>query len=45
VSFPNDEQIRERAYQLWQDARCPEDREQEFWHLARTCTYREGERS
>jgi hypothetical protein len=24
----------ERAYKLWQEAGCPEDREQEFWHLA-----------
>lgn len=26
--------IRDRAYQLWQDAGQPEDREQEFWYQA-----------
>jgi len=27
--------IRERAFQLWQEAGCPEGRAEEFWHLAR----------
>jgi hypothetical protein len=32
--YPTDEQIRELAYRLWSEAGQPEDREQEFWHLA-----------
>jgi len=28
-------QIRERAFQLWQEAGCPEGRADEFWQLAR----------
>jgi hypothetical protein len=28
-------QIRERAFELWQEAGCPEGRADEFWHLAR----------
>ena len=31
---PTPEQIRQRAYDLWEAAGCPEDREQEFWHEA-----------
>jgi Protein of unknown function (DUF2934) len=31
---PTEEQIRERAYQLWEAAGKPEDREQEFWYQA-----------
>jgi hypothetical protein len=27
--------IRERAFELWQEAGCPEGRAEEFWHLAR----------
>jgi hypothetical protein len=27
--------IRERAFELWQEAGCPEGRADEFWHLAR----------
>ncbi len=27
--------IRERAFQLWHEAGCPEVRAEEFWHLAR----------
>ncbi len=27
--------IRERAFQLWQEAGCPEGRAEEFWQLAR----------
>jgi len=27
--------IRERAFQLWQEAGCPEGQADEFWHLAR----------
>jgi len=26
--------IRERAFQLWQEAGCPEGRAEEFWQLA-----------
>jgi hypothetical protein len=29
-----EEQIRERAYTLWQEDGSPEGREQEFWHRA-----------
>jgi hypothetical protein len=31
---PTDEQIRELPYRLWSEAGEPEDREQEFWHIA-----------
>jgi Protein of unknown function (DUF2934) len=31
---PTPEQIRQRAYELWDAAGRPEDREQEFWHEA-----------
>jgi hypothetical protein len=27
--------IRERAFELWQEAGCPEGRAEEFWHKAR----------
>jgi hypothetical protein len=27
--------VRERAFQLWQEAGCPEGRDEEFWHQAR----------
>jgi hypothetical protein len=27
--------IRERAFELWQEAGCPEGRAEDFWHLAR----------
>jgi hypothetical protein len=27
--------IRERAFQLWQEAGCPEGKADEFWHRAR----------
>jgi hypothetical protein len=27
--------IRRRAYELWEDAGCPEGRSDEFWHAAR----------
>lgn len=30
-----EQRIRERAFQLWQDAGCPEGRADEFWHLAK----------
>lgn len=30
----NDEQIRERAHQLWEASGRPEGREQELWHQA-----------
>jgi hypothetical protein len=31
---PTDEQIRNRAHKLWEQAGKPEGREDEFWHLA-----------
>jgi len=31
MSKPNEEQIRERAHQLWEVAGRPEGREQDFW--------------
>jgi Protein of unknown function (DUF2934) len=31
---PNDEQIRERAHQLWEAAGRPEGREHDFWYQA-----------
>jgi Protein of unknown function (DUF2934) len=34
MTYPKEEDIRERAHQLWHDAGCPEDREQEFWYQA-----------
>lgn len=30
----NDVEIREKAYQLWEQAGCPEDRSDEFWFQA-----------
>ncbi len=34
MAHPSNEQIRERAHQLWEAAGKPEDREQEFWYQA-----------
>lgn len=34
MNQPTDDQIRERAHQLWELAGQPEGREQEFWYLA-----------
>ena len=34
MANPSDEQIRERAHQLWEAAGSPEGREQEFWYQA-----------
>jgi Protein of unknown function (DUF2934) len=34
MRHPTEEQIREHAYQLWEVAGKPEDREQEFWYQA-----------
>jgi hypothetical protein len=34
MAYPTDEQIRIRAYTLWEQAGKPEGREEEFWHLA-----------
>ena len=31
---PSKQVIEARAYQLWEKAGCPKDREDEFWHLA-----------
>ncbi|SFK13327.1 Protein of unknown function [Bradyrhizobium sp. Gha] len=34
LSEPNEQEIRERAHQLWERAGKPEGREDEFWHAA-----------
>jgi general stress protein YciG len=34
MSSPTDDQIRNRAHQLWEIAGRPEGREDEFWHEA-----------
>jgi hypothetical protein len=34
VSNPPEDEIRERAHQLWQAAGRPDGREDEFWHEA-----------
>jgi Protein of unknown function (DUF2934) len=34
MSEPSKQEIEARAYQLWEQAGRPEDREAEFWHLA-----------
>ena len=34
MADPTPEQIRQRAYELWEAAGCPEDRDQGFWHEA-----------
>jgi hypothetical protein len=34
MAYPTDEQIRERAHQLWEQAGRPEGKQDEFWHLA-----------
>jgi hypothetical protein len=34
MAFPTDDQIRNRAHQLWEQAGKPEGREDEFWHQA-----------
>jgi hypothetical protein len=34
MAYPTDEQIRERAYQLWEKLGKPEGRTDEFWHRA-----------
>ena len=34
VAEPGKKEIEARAYQLWEKAGRPEDREAEFWHLA-----------
>jgi len=40
---PTEEQIRERAYVLWELAGKPEGREHEFWHEAEKVIEREME--
>ncbi len=35
--------IRERAFQLWQEAGCPEGRAEEFWQLAQEAEKKSGE--
>ena len=34
VSEPSKHEIEARAYRLWEQAGCPEDRDAEFWRLA-----------
>jgi hypothetical protein len=34
LAYPTDEQIRERAYQLWEKLGKPEGRADDFWHMA-----------
>lgn len=31
---PNEQEIRERAYRLWETEGCPDGREQEYWYRA-----------
>ncbi len=38
-----EETIRRRAYQLWEQAGCPEGRSDEFWHAARAEIEGEGD--
>jgi hypothetical protein len=35
MSDTKEHRIREHAFQLWQEAGCPEGRAEEFWHRAR----------
>jgi len=30
----HEQQIRQRAHRLWEEAGCPEGRDEEFWHAA-----------
>lgn len=39
----NEQEIREYAYKLWQDAGSPEGKETEFWHLAKAALDRNAE--
>ncbi|MGL9621766.1 DUF2934 domain-containing protein [Bradyrhizobium sp. U531] len=34
MSEPTDQDIRDRAHHLWEQAGKPEGREEEFWHAA-----------
>jgi hypothetical protein len=34
MTKPTEDQIRQRAHDLWEQAGKPEGREDEFWHLA-----------
>ncbi|MGD0847098.1 DUF2934 domain-containing protein [Bradyrhizobium sp.] len=34
MAYPTDEQIRIRAYELWEQAGKPAGCEEDFWHLA-----------
>ncbi|MBN9332850.1 DUF2934 domain-containing protein [Devosia sp.] len=34
MHYIEENRIRDRAYQLWEDAGQPDDREQEFWYQA-----------
>ena len=34
MSEPNEQEIRERAHQIWERAGKPEGREDDFWHAA-----------
>jgi hypothetical protein len=43
MTKPTDEQIRLRAYRLWEEAGRPEGREEEFWHQAERDLQRAGD--
>lgn len=34
MPFPTEEQIKQRAHELWEEAGRPEGRDREFWHQA-----------
>lgn len=34
MSYPTEEQIRQRAHELWEEAGRPDGRDQEFWRRA-----------
>jgi hypothetical protein len=36
ANAPTNEQIRQRAYQIWREAGCPEGRHEEDWAQARS---------
>jgi hypothetical protein len=40
---PSEDEIRERAYQLWLMEGCPEGRADEYWHRARELIEDEGQ--
>jgi len=34
-SFPSEDAVRQRAYELWEEDGCPTGKPDEFWHRAR----------